>query len=104
MLALRMLILGPLAVALLTSVASAQPEKIPAPKVQLPQPVPQVYIEPYVVRPGSRDVWQHYGVNSLGRFVPRVIVFPEGAYYSRNLQPYPWVQNRPAAIMPYVVD
>jgi hypothetical protein len=78
-----------------------RPEKIPAPKVQ---PPPIVILETHDVRPGSRDVWQHYGVNRLGRFVPRVVVYPEGAYYSRDLQPYYFMQNRSSAVMPYVVD
>jgi hypothetical protein len=78
------------------------PERIPAPQ-QLVQPAP-VYLDPYTPRTGSIEVWQHYGVNRLGRFVPRVIQFPEGAYYSRDLQPYPWAASRPAAVMPYAVD
>ncbi len=72
-------------------------EKIPAPKIV--QPTPTI-IEPYVIRPGSRDVWQHYGVNSLGRFVPRVINTPYGYYYSRNLEPYPWAMSRSTALRP----
>ena len=64
---------------------------------------PSYYIVP-APRTDTRDVWQHYGVNSQGRFVPRVISTPYGAYYSRNLDPYPWTQNRTTSIMPYVVD
>lgn len=95
--------------------AQKQPEKIAPPKVVQPEkfpPTPQsvqpapIIIEPYVLRSGSRDVWQHYGVNNMGRFVPRVIALPlnQGGYYSRDLTPFPWVQNQRTAVMPYVVD
>jgi len=76
-------------------------EKIPAPKVKIE---PSIAIVPYFPRTDTREVWQHYGVNSLGRFVPRVIVLPQGSYYSRDLQPYPWTTNRTTAIMPSKVD
>ena len=76
-------------------------EKIPAPKTKIE---PSIAIVPYFPRTDTREVWQHYGVNSLGRFVPRVIVLPYGSYYSRDLQPYPWTTNRTTAIMPTKVD
>jgi hypothetical protein len=76
------------------------PEKIPAPKVEV---MPAVIV-PYVPRSDTRDVWQHYGVNAQGRFVQRVLLFPEGAYYSRTLDPYPWPRNRPSAVLPRVTD
>ena len=65
---------------------------------------PLVIVVPVYQRTDTRDVWQHYGVNSMGRFVPRVIVLPYGSYYSRNLEPYPWTSNRTTAILPRVVD
>jgi hypothetical protein len=75
-----------------------EPEKIPAPKkIEEPR---IIIVEPYFPRMDTRDVWQHYGVNSFGRFVPRVINTPYGYYYSRDLQPYPWFGTRPRAIMP----
>jgi hypothetical protein len=74
------------------------PEKIPAPKVEVAPAV----IVPYVQRTDTREVWQHYGVNAQGRFVQRVLLFPEGAYYSRTLDPYPWPRNRPSAVLPRV--
>jgi hypothetical protein len=74
---------------------SSEPEKLPAPKVKVE---PETIVVPFVPRSDTIDVWQHYGVNRFGRFVPRVIVYPEGAYYSRDLQPYPWPQNRPTAV------
>ncbi len=78
------------------------PEKLPTPKVEI---VPSYEIVPYLPRTtGSRDVWQHYGVGPQGRYVPKVIVTPYGAMYSRDLTPYPWIQNRTTAIMPYAHD
>ena len=76
-------------------------EKIPAPKIKVES---SYSIVPYYPRTDTSEVWQHYGVNSLGRFVPRVIVLPHGSYYSRDLQPYPWTANRTTAIMPSKVD
>jgi hypothetical protein len=78
-----------------------EPEKLPAPKLKVD---PSIVIVPTYQRSDTRDVWQHYGVNAFGRFVPRVIVTPHGAYYSRTLDPYPWPYNRPSAIMPMAVD
>jgi hypothetical protein len=76
-------------------------EKIPAPKAKIE---PTYSIEFYTPRTDTREVWEHYGVNRFGRFVPRVIVLPHGAYYSRDLQPYPWTTNRATAIIPSKVD
>lgn len=78
-----------------------QPEPIPAPKVKVE---PSIIIMSYAPRTDTMEVWQHYGVNRQGRFVPRVIVLPYGAYYSRDLQPYPWVQTRPTAVLPLKVN
>lgn len=69
-----------------------EPEVIPAPKLVQPAPI---LIEPLYQRSDTRDVWQHYGVNSFGRFVPKVINTPYGYYYSRDLEPYPWAGTRP---------
>ena len=77
-------------------------EKIPAPKVKVEPSI--VLVTPTYQRSDTREVWQHYGVNRMGRFVPRVIVTPHGDYYSRNLDPYPWTSNRPSAVLPLVVD
>ncbi len=80
--------------------AQKQPdaEKLPAPKKQT-----ETQIIP-LLRQDTRDVWQHYAVGPRGRFVPRVIVTPFGPHYSRDLSPYPWIQNRTTAIMPYALD
>ena len=77
-----------------------EPEGIPAPKALVPAPMATIIIEPVYQRSDTRDVWQHYGVNSFGRFVPRVIQTPYGYHYSRDLQPYPWAGTRPRAFMP----
>jgi hypothetical protein len=83
------------------SVHANEPEKLPAPKLKVEPPI---VIVPTYPRTDTREVWQHYGVNAFGRFVPRVIVTPHGAYYSRNLEPYPWPYNRPSAVLPQVVN
>lgn len=76
----------------------AEPEPIPAPKkIEEPR---IIIVEPHYPRMDTRDVWSHYGVNSGGRFVPRVINTPFGYLYSRDLQPYPWAGTRPRAFMP----
>ncbi len=82
----------------------ADPEfKAPPPKV-VPAPLPQtVVVVPYQ-RSDTREVWQHYAPNRLGRMVPRVIVTPYGALYSRTLEPYPFAGNNPRAYLPIVVD
>lgn len=81
---------------------NSEPEKLPAPKVKVE---PSIIVMPYIPpRTDTRDVWQHYGVNAFGRFVPRVITAPHGAYYSRDLTPYPWVPNRQTAILPLTVN
>jgi hypothetical protein len=55
-------------------------------------------------RTSRYDVWQFYGVDRSGRFRPRVILSPHGAYYLYNGQPFPWVSNHPMEFAPYVVD
>jgi hypothetical protein len=77
----------------------AEPEKIPAPKVVEQPPIVIIEPAPYQ-RTDTRDVWQNYGVNSFGRFVPRVINTPYGYYYSRDLEPYPWAGTRPRLFRP----
>jgi hypothetical protein len=74
-----------------------EPEKLPPPKVKVDPPI---IVIPNYQRTDTREVWQHYGVNAFGRYVPRVIMMPYGAFYSRTLEPYPWPNNRPSAILP----
>ncbi|MBM3997529.1 MAG: hypothetical protein FJ303_25790 [Planctomycetes bacterium] len=86
--------------------AAVEPKKKPEAE---PIPAPKVKIVPSPAAPmqeptNTRDVWQHYGVNAQGRFVPRVIVLPYGAYYSRNLQPFPVMPGRSTQVLPLKVD
>lgn len=76
-------------------------EGMPAPR---PVDTPDIIVGGPLPRPNTREVWQYYGVNRFGRFVPRVIVTPDGAYFYRNGEPYPWVQNHPGRVMPVVTD
>jgi hypothetical protein len=76
-------------------------EGIPAPR---PIDTPDIIIGGPLPRPDTREVWQYYGVNRFGRFVPRVVVTPGGDYFYRNGEPYPWVQNYPGRVMPAAGD
>jgi hypothetical protein len=86
----------------------AEPVQQPAPKFKAPMPAPVPAPLPSVIVPyqrtDTREVWQHYAPNRMGRMVPRVIVTPYGALYSRTLEPYPWAGNNPNAVKPIVVD
>jgi hypothetical protein len=88
----------------------AAPEKekgelLPAPRRVIPE-----FVGPYVLpslppQPGTREVWQYYGVDRSGRFLPRVILAPyDRSYYLYNGQPYPWTTTRPELHMPYALD
>jgi hypothetical protein len=71
-----------------------------------PLPTPlgsSVSLMPMLPRPGTREVWQYYGVDSRGRWVPRVILSPFGSYYYYNGAPYPYTPQ-PNTVLPYVVD
>jgi hypothetical protein len=59
---------------------------------------------PSLPQPGTREVWQYYGVDSRGRWVPRVILSPSGAYYYYNGAPFLYTTTQPHLYMPYVVD
>ena len=84
-----------------------KPFTAPAPQVA-PQPVPveiwPSFNLPPLPRPGTREVWQYYGVDSRGRFVPRVMQSPYGNYYLYNGAPYLYGSIERSAYMPYVVD
>jgi hypothetical protein len=87
----------------------AQPEFPPSPKVapEFP-PAPKAIPGPAVVMPyqrtDTREVWQYYAPNRMGRMVPRIIVTPYGALNSRTLEPFPWAGTRPTEVLPIVVD
>src|SRR5262245_39505829 len=84
----------------------------PAPRPADWPPAPRsvtTHILPYYIpnslpMPGTREVWQYYGVDSTGRFRPLVVNSPLGAYYLYNGQPYPWTSSRTGIYMPYAVD
>ncbi len=80
----------------------------PAADVTLPRPSGGDYLPYYLPnslpRPGTREVWQYYGVDARGRWVARVIQSPTGAYYYYNGAPFPYTTTQPHLYMPYVVD
>jgi len=78
-------------------------EWVPSPRPVVTQIMPY-YIPNSLPMPGTREVWQYYGVDSTGRFRALVINSPLGAYYYYNGQPYPWTTSRPGIYMPYAVD
>ena len=75
----------------------------PPPQLVNTQVMPY-YLPASFPRPGTREVWQFYGVDSRGRWLPRVILSPSGAYYYYSGAPYPFTTPRPGLYMPYVVD
>ena len=76
-------------------------EPLPAPKVVVPDPV---IITPAWPQAGTREIWQNYGVDGRGRFLPRVMYHPAGSFYLRDGSPYPWTTTRPTLFMPYAID
>ena len=62
------------------------------------------YIPSSVPQPRTREVWQYYGVDSRGRWLPRVILTPAGAQYYYNGAPFPYTTTQPHLYMPYVLD
>jgi hypothetical protein len=85
-------------------------EKAPPPIeiAPLPQPTGNLLLRVVPVHTppehGRLSVWQLYGVDITGRFRPRVIHSPYGAYYLYNFAPYPWTTTNPLQYMPYAVD
>jgi hypothetical protein len=80
-----------------------KPFVAPAPQPTPAETLPSFYVPP-LPRPGTREVWQYYGVDSRGRFVPRVMQSPYGNYYLYNGMPYLYGSIERLAYMPYVVD
>jgi hypothetical protein len=97
-----------MACALTTSTVFAQGDE-PMPK---PAPFP-IEIVPrtttVTVQPGgpfrwgTREVWQYYGVDSMGRWRPLVVrePFSTSYFYLYNGQQYYWPTTRPLDFMPY---
>jgi hypothetical protein len=106
----RFLIAAVLAVGLASSVSNAQGPAREEKKFEVPPPTPVTpHLLPYYLpsslpQPGTREVWQYYGVDSRGRWVPRVILSPSGAYYYHNGAPYPYTTTQPNVYMPYALN
>jgi hypothetical protein len=102
-----------------------QPEQLPPPKNAGPLPVvPPAMVQPLPLRPSGPimmahpmglppmvytrrsdyAVWQNLAVDRYGRFRPVVIDSPLQPYYRYNGKAFPWVQQDPKAVMPYVVQ
>jgi hypothetical protein len=75
----------------------AADEPLPPPRIAPGEPHP-----PVVYRVSQYEVWQHLSVDRQGRFRPRVIDTPYGAFYSYSGQPYPWTSANQQKFMPYV--
>ena len=95
-------LLAAVVVILLSGVAFAD-DPLPAPRA-LPDNAPVYFPTMPIYRRSAYDVWQFYGVDRQGRFRPRVIYSPSGAYYLYNGVPFPWTITHPIEFMPYAVD
>jgi hypothetical protein len=73
------------------------------PTLPMPAPVPVPSVPVSFYRPNRMDVWQNYGVDRHGRWVPRVILTGEGAFYM-NGRPYPPLSVQQLNVMPYLFD
>jgi hypothetical protein len=76
-----------------------EPFEAPAPQALVYPATPQA-----LPRPGTRQIWQYYGVDKRGRWVPRVILAPGGAYYYYNGAPFRYTTTQPNLFMPYILD
>jgi hypothetical protein len=77
--------------------------EVPPPTPVTPQLLPY-YLPSSLPQPGTREIWQYYGVDSRGRWVPRVILSPSGAYYYYNGAPYRYTTTQPNLYMPYAAN
>jgi hypothetical protein len=84
--------------------ARAEPPPPELPPGVLVAPAPVLAPPPAFYRPSAYDVWQDYSPNAWGRWRPRVIYTPHGAFYRYNGQPYPWAGVHQQWWMPYVTD
>ncbi len=85
-------------------------DELPPPRLLSPSPLLSPLLTPNLLEPwaplpevGRRDVWQLFGVDGSGRFRPRVIYSPYGAYYYYNGAPYPWTTTRALLYVRFVV-
>lgn len=86
----------------------AKPEILPPPRpvtgAVVPTPVLPYYLPNSLPKPGTREIWQFYGVDQTGQWRPRVILSPLGAYYLYNGEPFYFTTTRPEIFMPYALD
>jgi hypothetical protein len=75
-----------------------RPRELPALTV-----LPAAPVMPSFYRPSHYEVWQYYDVGQQGRWVPRVVYAPHGAYYLSNGAPYPWATNYPRYWQPAIM-
>lgn len=88
--------------------AAAQPPVTnpPAPPVVEPLPAPRQVVTPYIVMPppskfGTREVWQDFAPDFMGRMRPRVVLAPyESSYYYRNGAPYRFFRENNINLIP----
>ncbi len=79
-------------------VVSNQILSAPAPTyLLLPLPAGSTSIPLGYSRPirESREIWNYYAPDQSGRFRPRVIFLPEGAFEMPSGMPYHWTTARP---------
>ncbi|HEX4590197.1 MAG TPA: hypothetical protein VH120_09740 [Gemmataceae bacterium] len=77
------------------------------PTLPMPAPGPAIVVPSGPVSyylPNRLDVWQNYGVDRQGRWVPRVILTGEGAFYYSNGRPYGLLPVNQRYVMPYLLD
>jgi hypothetical protein len=75
----------------------------PPPETPLLLPPPAV-LNPQWGRIGRYSVWQNYSVDHLGRWRPRVLYTPDGAFYYYDGRPFPETTIPPLEWMPYASD
>jgi hypothetical protein len=85
------------------------PETLPTPRQVITESSPHLVIDelplllPYE-RVNRYEVWQYVAPDRQGRFRPRVIYSPFGAYYLYNGEPYLFAATRSLDFMPYASD
>src|SRR5262249_39570072 len=76
---------------------------VPAPRPVVSDYMPY-YLPSSLPQPGTREIWQYYGVDGRGRWVARVILSPAGAYYYYNGGPFLYTTTQPRLYMPNFLD
>ncbi len=83
---------------------AAAADPTPEPPPLLPPPLPPTIVNPQWGRIDRYAVWQNYAVDRFGKWRPRVLYTPEGAFYYYDGRPFPWVTVHPLEFMPYAGD